>query len=117
MGAIRSLVGDETRDFRNTDNDIIDVAITEEKILCVVRCLKNGKASGEDEIINEHIKTTVDILLPFYVTMFNKMFDTGIIPDTWLNGVILHIYIQTKVIHHYPIMFGLLYTQLSVHTH
>ena len=27
--------------------------------------------------------------------MFNKMFDTGIIPDTWLNGVILPIYIKT----------------------
>ena len=24
--------------------------------------------------------------------MFNKMFDTAIIPDTWLNGVILPIY-------------------------
>ena len=62
---------------------------------CAVRCLKNGKASGEDDIINEHIKPTVDILLPFYVTMFNKIFDTGIIPDTWLNGVILPIYIYT----------------------
>ena len=39
--------------------------------------MKNGKTPGEDEIINEHIKTTVDILLPFY---------------TWLNGVILPIY-------------------------
>ena len=24
--------------------------------------------------------------------MFNKIFDTAIIPDTWLNGVILPIY-------------------------
>ena len=78
----------------NTNNDILDVAITEEEIICAVRCLKNGKASGEDEIINEHIKTTVDILLPFYITMFNKIFDTWIIPDTWLNGVILPIYIN-----------------------
>ena len=50
----------------NTDNDILDVVITEEEIICAVRCLKNGKASGEDEIINEHIKTIIDILLPFY---------------------------------------------------
>ena len=57
---------DETREFINTGNDILDVAITEEEILCAVRCLKKGKASGDDEIINEDIKTTIDILLPFY---------------------------------------------------
>ena len=56
---------DETCDFINTDNDTLDVVITEEEIICAVRCLKNGKASGEDEIINEHIKTTIDMLLPF----------------------------------------------------
>ena len=63
---VNTTVCDETRDFINTDNDILDVAITEVEILCAVRCLKNGKASGDDEIINEHIKTTIDILLPFY---------------------------------------------------
>ena len=31
-------------------------------------------------------------MLPIYVSYFNLIFDTGIIPDTWLEGIIRPIY-------------------------
>jgi hypothetical protein len=44
---------------------LINLPITKHEILKCVRKLKNEKASGEDEIINEYIKSTVTSLLMF----------------------------------------------------
>ena len=44
---------------------LINLPITKHEILKCVRKLKNEKASGEDEIINEYIKRTVTSLLMF----------------------------------------------------
>jgi hypothetical protein len=40
-------------------NSHINLPITKDEIFKCVRKLKNEKASGEDEIINEYIKSTV----------------------------------------------------------
>ena len=39
--------------------------------------LKNGKAISRDNILNEFIKTTENILMHVYASLFNKIFDTG----------------------------------------
>ena len=31
-------------------------------------------------------------MLPIYINLFNIIFDTGIIPDIWLEGIICPIY-------------------------
>ena len=54
--------------------------------------LSNNKAYGHDNIKNEHIKTTGNILLPIYCKLFNIIFDSGIIPETWSIGIIKPIY-------------------------
>jgi hypothetical protein len=54
--------------------------------------LKNDKASGDDFIINEYIKSSIDIVLPVYIKMFNCIFSSGIVPDSWLLGNIKAIY-------------------------
>ena len=54
--------------------------------------MKNNKSPGNDCIINEYITSTCDIVLPIYVTLFNIIFDTGIIPTVWLEGNIIPIY-------------------------
>lgn len=51
--------------------------------------LKNGKAFGEDHILNEYIKTTAVMLMPMYVFLLNKIFDRGILPTYWLEGYII----------------------------
>ena len=54
--------------------------------------LKYNKSSSNDIIINEYLKYTVDFLLPIYVTFFNIVLGTGIIPDSWIEGIIRPIY-------------------------
>ena len=54
--------------------------------------LRTGKSSGEDKILNEYIKSTEGIFLPTYEKLFNFVFDSGNIPNAWLEGVIIPIY-------------------------
>ena len=55
---------------------------------------KNNKACGEDEIINEYVKSTSNSFIHIYEKLFNIIFDTGtgILPQSWLNGIIKPIY-------------------------
>ena len=57
--------------------------------------LKNNKACSNDGIINEYIKATAHAMMPLYVAFFNLIFDTGVLPDSWLEGVIRSIYKNT----------------------
>jgi hypothetical protein len=54
--------------------------------------LKNDKASGEDGIINEYIKSTAHQFINIYEKLFNLIFDCGIIPESWVIGKIKPIY-------------------------
>ena len=38
------------------------------------------------------IESTKDIICPLYVKLFNKVLDTGDIPDDWLTGIIAPIF-------------------------
>jgi hypothetical protein len=62
------------------------------KILSCIKKLKNNKASGEDHIINEYIKSTSGLFLPIYENIFNLIFETGFLPDIWL----INRYIRIK---------------------
>ena len=57
-----------------------------------IKSLKNNKSHGIDNILNEHLKTSTSQMLPIYVTLFNMIFDSGIIPESWAYGEILPIY-------------------------
>jgi hypothetical protein len=81
--------------FDHIDNDVdqfLNSPITEKEIKNVVLKLKNGKAFGNDGILNEYIKNTIDDLMPIYVKLFNIILDTGIVPDTWSLGIMVTIY-------------------------
>ena len=58
----------------------------------MVKVLKNKKACGRDEILNEYICTTYNKLRPMYTVLFNRVLEDGIVPDSWLNGMIMPIY-------------------------
>ena len=49
--------------------DILDREITEDEILSAVKDLCNGKAPGDDEVVNEYIKCTVNQFLPIYLKL------------------------------------------------
>ena len=56
------------------------------QILQCVKSLKRNKSVGEDAIANEYIISTIDVMMPLYVALFNTIFDTGVIPSCWLVG-------------------------------
>ena len=76
----------------STINEEINTQITETEIYIAIKNLKNNKSSGPDRILNEHIKYTADLMMPVYIQLFNLIFDTGLIPETWTLGNILPFY-------------------------
>ena len=54
--------------------------------------LKSNKCSANDRIINEYLKCSSEKMIPVYISLFNLVLDTGIIPDSWLEGIIRPIY-------------------------
>lgn len=78
--------------INNLIDSEINLPITEEEILSATKSLRNNKSCGLDNIANEHLKSTVNSMLPIYVKLFNIIFDTGIIPESWTLGSIKPIY-------------------------
>jgi hypothetical protein len=71
----------------------LNAKITQDEIKKCISKLQNGKAaSPTDDILNEYIKSTQNLLLPFYCKLFNCVLDTGIIPSNWLVGTIKPIF-------------------------
>ena len=79
-------------DISDDDDEILNSSITEGETLKCMKMLKNNKSPANDDIINEHIKYTSNIMLPIYVSFFNIVFYSGIIPESWLEGIIRPIY-------------------------
>ena len=61
-------------------------------MLRVVKIFKSNKASGYDDIVNEHIKSTIHIFLPIFFKLFNIVLYYGLIPESWSEGIIFPIY-------------------------
>jgi hypothetical protein len=49
--------------------------------------LKNGKAAGIDDFVNEYFKYSSPQLVNIYCKLFNLAVNSGIVPETWLNGI------------------------------
>ena len=84
------LLGDV--DVVQYDVDMLNNPITDQEILKVVSSLKSGKSPGEDNILNEVIKLSVNNFLPFYNKLFNYVLDSGIFPDSWASGLIVPLF-------------------------
>ena len=90
----------------NSDNDVppnanypniifaneLNSEISQSEILKAIKALKNNKTPGVDRVLNEYIKQTSTMFLPIYHKLFNMIFDSGILPDSWLVGIIKPIY-------------------------
>ena len=78
--------------FNEVGDGCLNSSITESEILKCIKSLKNNKACSNDNILNEYIKSSAEIMMPVYVSFFNLVFNTGILPDSWLEGIIKPIY-------------------------
>ena len=70
----------------------LDYLINETEIRIAVKKLKNNKSSFSDKIKNEMIKSAVNELMPDYLKLFNTVLRSGIMPQTWCNGIITPIF-------------------------
>ena len=73
-------------------NTFINDNISADEILKRVKLLKNNKTCGEDLLYNEYISSTIHIMMPLYVELFNLIFNTGNVPELWLRGNIVPVY-------------------------
>ena len=73
-------------------NEMINKEITADEIRKAVKKAKNNKSPGDDLIINEYISSSLDSMIDIYVYLFNLIFDTGIVPESWLFGNVLPIF-------------------------
>jgi len=78
--------------LRTDHNSILDTPIISDEIIQCIKNLKNNKAMGDDQILNEYIKSTSDYMINIYTKLFNVILSTGVIPDSWTNGVILPLF-------------------------
>ena len=92
LNTVEQNFNDDFPPLPNVNNDILDAAITCDEINKAAKRIKLGKACGEDSISNEFLKHSLDMFMPVYVRLFNKILDSGIVPETWLNGIIVPIF-------------------------
>lgn len=76
-------------DFIDPD---LDGEIMHQEVRSVISSLKTAKSPGLDNLVAEIFKATQDMLLPYIVRLFNKIFLTGEYPESWCTGVIVPIY-------------------------
>jgi hypothetical protein len=58
--------------------------------------LKNDKARGLDQIVNEQTKCSYNLMKDTYIKLFNLVFEKGVIPEMWTIGIINPIYKKNK---------------------
>ena len=84
----------------NFDPRIINFSINEEinkpfsvaEVNSIIKKLKNNKACGIDNVINEFIKNSPQGMIDLTVKLFNTVLETGIVPSDWCVGIIMPLY-------------------------
>ena len=73
-------------------SESLNAPFTSDEINKILKNLKRNKSSGLDSIKNEYIIHTKELMMPIYVKLFNIILDTGLIPASWTEGLIVPIY-------------------------
>ena len=73
-------------------NEDLDFDFTESELRKVIFSLNNNKSPGIDCITSEIVKSAYDLISPFRLTLYNRMFNSGEYPRTWGEGIISPIF-------------------------
>ena len=82
----------DPRKIDHSINDFINSTISIDEINQARKKLKNNKAGGPDDIINEFIKNCPENVLFVICKLFNLILNTGIIPSNWSLGIVIPIF-------------------------
>ena len=80
------------------ENDIeemyaeLNVPMNESELRKAVIELKCGKSGGENLIINELLMNGFSVLCPYMLQLFNFIFEAGIFPEMWGNGLLVPLH-------------------------
>ena len=77
---------------RNFNEPLITVDITEEKVLNVLKELKNGKSQGPDQIHPMLLKETKQIQSKLLTTIFKKSLEDSTLPSKWKEANVTAIF-------------------------
>ena len=58
----------------------------------IIKKLRNNKACGVDNIINEYLKNCPVMLVSLIVKVFNIVLSSGLVPSVWCMGMIKPLY-------------------------
>ncbi len=78
------------------DTSALSCLFTNDDIQKCIGKLTDGKSGGADDIVNEHIKSTIDLMMPVYIKLLNKVLSTAEVPEDWLVGLIVPILKQNE---------------------
>ena len=70
----------------------INNVISLEEVKYALKSAKSNKACGTDGIINEFLKSSPEGLLKLYVSVFNLVLFSGIVPEDWTTGIIKPVF-------------------------
>ena len=71
--------------------------ISEDEIKKAIIALKSGKSGGEDLILNEFFIHGREFLIPYLHKLFNFIFNVGIFPDAWSEGLLVPLHKKGSV--------------------
>ena len=76
----------------NPSLELLNGEVTAKEIADNISSLKNNRSAGDDDVCNEYLKITADLLLPIFVIFFNMILNTGIFPSSWSIGTLIPIF-------------------------
>ena len=88
MQEYEALINDDIHCIYQELNEPIDL----EELNKSLKELKTNKSGGIDIIINECFKNGKDILSSYLLCLFNYVFESGIFPDTWSDGLLVPLH-------------------------
>ena len=72
----------------NNDPLSLNENFTLDEIICYIKKLPNGKSVGVDGLCNEILKSSVSIIAPYLVNIFNTILESGDFPEAWCQSII-----------------------------
>ena len=73
-------------------DDELDSEFTTLEIKEAVFSQNNSKSPGIDKLTAEVFKSSFDIISPFLTTFYNKLYNEGVFPKSWGEGIIVPIF-------------------------
>ena len=74
------------------ENSSLNRLFSQEEVKTCLRKLKNNKACGIDQVINEFLKAAEDKMLDVFTKFFNVILSSGVVPTEWSIGIVRPLY-------------------------